>query len=157
MWHPCLFLGDECAARNQEWLQGACIKLVINMASNISDYPLPPGVEYRKFPMHDGALAKVDHFYTEMEPLLLEYLGRGDNVLVHCQHGRSRSASMVLMYAMKHHGRTLKQAYHELMDVRNPGAPQDAVKGQLAMAEQRISRERKTPPSGVWDLSIYIR
>jgi protein-tyrosine phosphatase len=35
----------------------------------------------------------------------------GKNALVHCQLGKSRSATIVIMYLMKHLGMTLREAF----------------------------------------------
>lgn len=62
----------------------------------------------------------------------------GDRVLVHCMHGRSRSATIVLAYLMKKEGWTLREAYVHVKLRRPIVGPDKYLKHQLIDYEKHL-------------------
>lgn len=59
----------------------------------------------------------MDHF-RETNAFLDAFRGQIRSVLVHCVYGQSRSATICIVYMMKHHGMTVIEAYTHLQAAR---------------------------------------
>ena len=68
-------------------------------------------------------------------------LGRGGSVYVHCQHGSSRSASVVICFLMIHRGMSLLEAMERVKRCRPKAGPNDGF------IDTMLSIERKTRTS----------
>jgi hypothetical protein len=64
--------------------------------------------------------------------------GANDKVLVHCMHGRSRSATIILAYLMKKEGWTLREAYVHVKLRRPIVGPDKYLKHQLIEYEKHL-------------------
>ena len=64
----------------------------------------------------------VPVFQTHVLPssyqFIKECIERGENVLVHCAAGKSRSATVVIYYLMKRFGMSFDEAYRHVQDIR---------------------------------------
>lgn len=76
----------------------------------------------------------LDHF--ERTTQFLQHVEEvGGRALVHCVAGASRSATVILMHLMGHHGIFLRDAYATLRNARPQTLPNDGFKLQLAELE----------------------
>jgi len=71
-----------------------------------------------------------------------ERLSRGDSVLVHCNMGVSRSATIVIAYLMKYMDKTRDDAYIFCKARRPMVRPNDGFWNQLHLYEERLADER---------------
>merc|ERR1719203_1877528 len=83
-------------------------------------------LEYMRVPINDSTLVDISAHFDEACAFLDRMLRAGHGaVLVHCHAGRSRSASIVLAYLMRHHSMALAQARKHIEQKRwvspNPG------------------------------------
>lgn len=102
---PNLFLGDGCAAIDQNFIYMNNIKLIINCAN---DCHTPEFIDkentftYVHFKIIDHSDAPIKDHIHEAVILINLVLSRGQGVLVHCKAGVSRSATFVIAYLMKY-------------------------------------------------------
>lgn len=102
---PNLFLGNVCAAHNDFWLEMNEITMVISVAREWSFLPYHGTREIKFFHFllddsinEDGE--SVRNVLKEVARLIDSV--RNEKVLVHCNMGISRSASVVLYYLMEY-------------------------------------------------------
>lgn len=80
--------------------------------------------------LHELLLKDEEHIIHILEKVH-EKLYSGKNVGVHCIAGVSRSASLVIMYLMKHCGLNLDQAYSHVKRFRHIVEPNRSFMQQL--------------------------
>lgn len=114
---PGLWLGNCQAALDSNFMHTKQIGCVINATDSI---PSPWNVSNIIFDMRDEHACEQDL----MRELLYcahkvhEYRSRGIPVLVHCKRGHHRSAGIVVLYLIRYHHLTLKQAIDYVKMVR---------------------------------------
>ncbi|RIB01940.1 protein-tyrosine phosphatase-like protein, partial [Gigaspora rosea] len=127
-----LYLGSEINAANREMLDRLGIEFILNVAKEVEnpyfeDYPIPFTIpatngfgplKYKKlFWTHNQENLIAD--FASAFAFIDEARSTGRNILVHCQCGVSRSASLVIGYVMHTNRMTLNQAYEFVKD-RSP-------------------------------------
>ncbi len=105
---PGMWLGNECAPSDTEFIRARGIRAVISMAKEqdwthvLGRYEEP--IAYYRYPLTDNANLGDDKLITDAfehaAGLIRMHVARGDSVLVHCQMGISRSMSAVLWYML---------------------------------------------------------
>ncbi len=104
-----LWLGNEEASQSQDFLKKANIKVIINATKHISN-SFPLEIEYYQIPVNDPGPST---YLNEDNAIILSYLTptckiinyhlkKKNNILVHCHAGAQRSATIVLIYLIKH-------------------------------------------------------
>ena len=69
-----------------------------------------------------------------------DHISHSKAVLVHCQGGKSRSASMVLAYLMSKQGMSFEDALEMLQKKRKVVKPNDSFAAQLKEFEKELKR-----------------
>ncbi len=126
-----LFLGNVLDAKNSKFLRDHNIKTIINVSTE--QYWLDDNtVEVHSFAALDTSTFEIRplfartneiledvrrRFYDEKDP------SRKAKVLVHCQKGRSRSATIVLAYLIRSNGWTVHQALSFVVQRRDSVEP----------------------------------
>lgn len=124
---PCVYLYSEPTLQQVESFQ-----VVINVAAEVAD--LAPrlqerGVEYVRVPWgHNSQIAADLSRLTERIHAACQ---QGRRVLVHCQCGVSRSASLVVAYIMRYERVSVNEAYTRLKDVARDISPNLGLVFQL--------------------------
>lgn len=118
--HAILYLGSSFNAADDADLKRRKIRHVVNVSQSIPN--LHVGIVYFRVSVRDVAGARLvfntGHAY-ELITFIHERLCNGQNVLVHCWAGSSRSASVVLLYLLwRRHFTNLVQAYDRLTSLR---------------------------------------
>lgn len=114
---PSLFLGSLEAAHNKEWLRRHNITAIVNVSE--SAYAPPPSVVYIHAPLRDGNEKDLAPSFEKVYPVMRAVSASNQYgtlkpppaMLVHCKHGRSRSAAVVLMYLMRWYREPLSHAF----------------------------------------------
>jgi protein-tyrosine phosphatase len=89
----------------------------------------------------DKADVDIKQYFDEIN----NFINKNDVVLVHCQAGRSRSASCVIAYLMAEQGYSYDQAFEKLKRSRDVVSPNFSFITQLLDFEQELnSPERKS-------------
>ena len=97
-----IYLGDKYAAKDEEYLKEHGIKAVVNCAYSFkSNYKDLKFIQlYLKDKKYQKLFPKLDEGYE----FIKENSKGDDKILVHCQKGKSRSASLVIYYLMREKG-----------------------------------------------------
>lgn len=151
-----LYVGSEYAASDIGLLRGAGISRIINISSGSRTVPnygenVPDwAVVYKHYALEDRigfSVAATEETFAEAVGLIAAWLAEGQQVLVHCSAGLSRSASMVMAFLMSDRGATL----HEAVEMFTAGrGRQPACTPTYWTALMRIERRlhgESRPPS----------
>ncbi len=122
-----LFLGSYFNATNKKELKALKIKYILNCANeckNVYDGDLI----YHKLPLKDEINFPIENYFNEGINFLKNICDKNNkketpqeekgNVLVHCQLGKSRSATIVMAYLMKENNLTTNASYTLLKNER---------------------------------------
>ena len=116
---PGLFIGNVVNASNWEQLQQYQISTIYNVSAELKCY-FENDIEYRHYPIYDikGQALNQDEF-TSLVDQIHSDLEEGKHILVHCHHGRSRSATLIMGYLVKYRGMSVEQSY-KMMKQKKP-------------------------------------
>eukprot|EP00756_Hemistasia_phaeocysticola_P067117 Hpha_TRINITY_DN9730_c0_g1::TRINITY_DN9730_c0_g1_i1::g.10260::m.10260 len=99
--------------------------------------------------MEDGDVDLVAEL-PRSEEFIERAKAEGGKVMVHCQAGISRSASIVIGYLMRTQSRTLKDALFFVKDRRSQAGPNVhfcTQLGEMEVSSRPTAEERALPPS----------
>ena len=94
-------------------------------------------------PDEDGAADALDSFLDAATSFIQDAAAAGGRVYVHCETGKSRSATVVLAYLVRHRGKTLREAYNETK------AKREYIQPKTAFFDKLIAREPDWAAAGV--------
>ncbi|XP_061089434.1 uncharacterized protein LOC133123151 [Conger conger] len=137
---PFLFLGNERDARDLELLLRLNVGFVVNVTTHLPLYHLTTGlVRYKRLPATDSSKQNLRQYFEEVFEFIEEAHQGGRGVLVHCQAGVSRSATIVIAYLMKHTLMTMTDAYKYVKSRRPVVSPNLNFMGQLLEFERDLN------------------
>ncbi|XP_018592721.2 uncharacterized protein LOC108925355 [Scleropages formosus] len=137
---PFLFLGNERDAQDLELLLRLNIGFVVNVTTHLPLYHLATGlVRYKRLPATDSSKQNLRQYFEEVFEFIEEAHQSGRGVLVHCQAGVSRSATIVIAYLMKHTLMTMTDAYKYVRSRRPVVSPNLNFMGQLLEFERDLN------------------
>jgi hypothetical protein len=130
-----IYLGPAHAAGVQarERLVQTCVGAIINCTQSIPCHHRldTHTIRYCQVPVRDHAGADILTYLPEATAFIEEHVQQGTSVLVHCQMGVSRSATVVMAYLMRYHNMTRDQAYIHLKQQRPSINPNEGFWQQL--------------------------
>ena len=92
-----LWLGDNYAANNVVDLKKKGIKKILTVMNQTGPiYKSEDGFIHKKFELSDFESENIIKYFGEC----LNFIDGDEKVLVHCMHGQSRSATIVIAYLM---------------------------------------------------------
>ncbi|SJM88008.1 uncharacterized protein ZBIST_4197 [Zygosaccharomyces bailii] len=124
---PCVFLYSEPTVQ-----QVRSFELVINVAEEVADlepHARERGVEYVRVPWAHSSQIAGD--LMQLTERIHSARQQGRRVLVHCQCGVSRSASLVVAYIMRYERVSMNEAYTRLKGVARDISPNLGLVFQL--------------------------
>uniref|UniRef100_A0A673IGB7 protein-tyrosine-phosphatase n=1 Tax=Sinocyclocheilus rhinocerous TaxID=307959 RepID=A0A673IGB7_9TELE len=137
---PFLFLGNERDAQDLDLLLCLNIGFVVNVTTHLPLYHLDTGlVRYKRLPATDNSKQNLQQYFEEVFEFIEEAHQCGRGVLVHCQAGVSRSATIVIAYLMKHTLMTMTDAYKYVRGRRPIVSPNLNFMGQLLEFERDLN------------------
>ncbi|KAJ8396436.1 hypothetical protein AAFF_G00017420 [Aldrovandia affinis] len=137
---PFLFLGNERDAQDLDLLLRFNIGFVVNVTTHLPLYHLDSGlVRYKRLPATDNSRQNLRQYFEEVFEFIEEAHQTGRGVLVHCQAGVSRSATIVIAYLMKHTLMTMMDAYKYVRGRRPVVSPNLNFMGQLLEFERDLN------------------
>ncbi|MEQ2181541.1 hypothetical protein GOODEAATRI_012660, partial [Goodea atripinnis] len=142
---PFLFLGNERDAQDLDLLLRLNIGYVVNVTTHLPLYHTNSGLRYKRLPATDNSKQNLRQYFEEVFEFIVvvpspeEAYQSGQGVLVHCQAGVSRSATVVIAYLMKHTLMTMTDAYKYVRSRRPVVSPNLNFMGQLLEFERDLN------------------
>ncbi|XP_039625014.1 dual specificity protein phosphatase 10 [Polypterus senegalus] len=137
---PFLFLGNESDAQDLDRMLRLNIAYVVNVTTHLPLYHLETGlVRYKRLPATDNSKQNLRQYFEEAFEFIEEAHQCGKGVLIHCQAGVSRSATIVIAYLMKHTLMTMTDAYKFVKGKRPVISPNLNFMGQLLEFENDLN------------------
>ncbi|XP_017554250.1 uncharacterized protein si:dkey-175m17.7 [Pygocentrus nattereri] len=137
---PFLFLGNERDAQDLDLLLRLNIGYVVNVTTHLPLYHVDTGlVRYKRIPATDNSKQNLRQYFEEVFEFIEEAHQSGRGVLVHCQAGVSRSATIIIAYLMKHTLMTMTDAYKYVRGRRPVVSPNLNFMGQLLEFERDLN------------------
>jgi len=131
---PNLYLGDAKIARSKYFLENNNIHGIINATTNEPN-AYPESYEYLRININDEPSEQIRSFFQDIFEFIRRHHSLGHSVLVHCQMGISRSATLVIAYLMIDGHKTLGEAFQQVKGVRQQIDPNDGFIKQLRELE----------------------
>ncbi|KAM3130067.1 hypothetical protein pb186bvf_017865 [Paramecium bursaria] len=102
-----IYLGDCIAASNQRLMQRFNIELIVTVAENIN---ISTKIKNLKYQIKDTKSEDIVKYITIVGEQIEQY--KDVNIYIHCRHGVSRSASIVIGYLIKFKKLTYEDAFN---------------------------------------------
>ncbi|XP_055331062.1 protein phosphatase Slingshot homolog 1-like [Paramacrobiotus metropolitanus] len=125
-----LYLGTEWNAGNLEELRKKGIELVLNVTTEINNF-FPNLFHYQNIRVNDTEEEDMLQHWERAFRYIADAKKEGKKVLVHCKMGVSRSASVVIAYAMKANDWDLEKAMQFVKERRSCVQPNPGFMKQL--------------------------
>jgi|UniRef100_A0AC35EUL4 atypical dual specificity phosphatase len=96
------------------------------------------GIDCLRIRIEDNPFANLSNYFDMVADKIKAIKDQGGKTLVHCVAGVSRSASLVIVYLVKHEKMTLRQAYHYVKSARPIIRPNIGFWKQMVDYERRL-------------------
>lgn len=147
-----IYLGDRYAAFNKDWLLSNNVTHIVNMAAVTCQCYFPGTFKYLSISILDTVSQDISQFFEACTKYINKAVNGGGRVLVHCEAGRSRSATIVLQYMVTEYKLTLKAAYKRVKKARPIVMPNITFFSQL----RKFERQLRGIESMALDVPYYI-
>jgi hypothetical protein len=140
-----IYLGPQSAAASERAytaLSSAGIAAIVNVTTRVPCSHRTKGIKYSQIAINDEAGADILIYLHGATTFLKAMLEKG-SVLVHCEQGISRSASVVMAYLMRFHGMTRDEAYVHCKRRRPMVNPNPGFWDQLGQYEKELADRNK--------------
>ncbi|XP_011214749.2 protein phosphatase Slingshot [Bactrocera dorsalis] len=125
-----VYLGSEWNASNLEELQKNGIRHILNVTREIDNF-FPGVFDYFNVRVYDDEKTNLLKHWDNTFRYITRAKSEGSKVLVHCKMGVSRSASVVIAYAMKAYNWEFKHALQHVKERRSCIKPNKNFLNQL--------------------------
>ncbi|XP_072301966.1 dual specificity protein phosphatase 10 [Eucyclogobius newberryi] len=137
---PSLYLGNEQDAHDLRLLQRLNVGFILNVTTHLPLYHYDTGLfVYKRLPATDSNKQNLRQYFEEAFEFIEEAQQAGMGLLIHCQAGVSRSATIVIAYLMKHTWMTMTDAYKYVKTRRPIISPNLNFMGQLLEFEEDLN------------------
>uniref|UniRef100_A0A3Q3R6Z7 Protein-serine/threonine phosphatase n=2 Tax=Monopterus albus TaxID=43700 RepID=A0A3Q3R6Z7_MONAL len=134
---PFLFLGSAIHSSRRETLAEAGITAVLNVSSTCPNF-YEGELVYLRLTVEDSLAADIRAYFYTAIAFIDSVKQSGGRVLVHCQAGISRSATICLAYLMHTQRFRLDEAFDFVKQRRHVISPNLAFMGQLLQFETDV-------------------
>ncbi|XP_028809505.1 dual specificity protein phosphatase 10 isoform X2 [Denticeps clupeoides] len=137
---PFLYLGNERDAQDLGLMQHLNVGYILNVTTHLPLYHYDLGLfNYKRLPATDSNKQNLRQYFEEAFEFIEEAQQAGQGLLIHCQAGVSRSATIVIAYLMKHSWMTMTDAYKFVKTRRPIISPNLNFMGQLLEFEEDLN------------------
>ncbi len=147
---PHLYLGDIETSQDEVLLRSLNISQIINL-SNEPCYIKLDGIRYEDITIDDYKSTDISVYFDKCDEIISQSRKKGENILVHCVCGVSRSVSIILNYLMKE-GYSLKDAFTYLKRIRT----NQYVLPNIGFFKQLCKREIDLHKENTMRMSDYL-
>ncbi len=138
-----LWIGSEHSARDSV-LCFYPMDVIVSLGSE-RQYPMYqtyPNIEYYRILIDDCEDAQIHPHFATTYKLISDSIASGKRVLVHCQAGISRSATICIAFLMQHQGMSFEDAYKFVRKQRPCIWPNDGFLLQLQKLEEELKKKK---------------
>ncbi|CAI9744424.1 specificity phosphatase 10-like [Octopus vulgaris] len=136
---PFLYLGNERDAGNLQILKELDITYILNVTSHVRPHFESQGIHYKTIPVTDSGHQNLRKYFDDAIEYIDEAKRNGAKILIHCQAGVSRSATVTIAYLLKHSTLSMTDAYRYVKQKRAIISPNFNFMGQLMEFEQSLN------------------
>eukprot|EP00039_Didymoeca_costata_P008859 m.117781 g.117781 ORF g.117781 m.117781 type:complete len:221 (+) comp14260_c0_seq1:102-764(+) len=141
-----LFLGDEWNATNLPELKKLNCRYVLNCTKEDTwggvASPFVDDVKYMRIEEIDDETGTLLPYFEAASKFISDAFRDGSHVLVHCQRGISRSATIVIAHLMKEKGWTLQEALESVKAKRKQIKPNEKFLTELKTFEASLDKNK---------------
>ncbi|XP_071371011.1 dual specificity protein phosphatase 4-like, partial [Centroberyx affinis] len=134
---PFLYLGSALHAAKKEVLDAMGISALLNVSADCPNH-FEGAYQYKCIPVEDNHKADISSWFLEAIEFIDSVRDSSGRVLVHCQAGISRSATICLAYLMKRKRVRLDEAFEFVRRRRSIISPNFSFMGQLLQFESQL-------------------
>ncbi|XP_069869444.1 dual specificity protein phosphatase 2 [Dipodomys merriami] len=134
---PYLFLGSCSHSSDLQGLQARGITAVLNVSASCPNH-FEGLFRYKSIPVEDNQMVEISAWFQEAIGFIDSVKNSGGRVLVHCQAGISRSATICLAYLIQSHRVRLDEAFDFVKQRRGVISPNFSFMGQLLQFETQV-------------------
>ncbi|ESO85755.1 hypothetical protein LOTGIDRAFT_167725 [Lottia gigantea] len=137
-----LYLSGLGGVTKEDNLKKLNIKVVLNLAVELSSLKYNnQDITVRYVSLQDNSKENILPYLSELVDYIHFVITRGDNIVVHCVGGVSRSATVVIAYLIKIHSMSLREAYNFVQTRRTIIRPNISFWRSLISFEEDIRGE----------------
>lgn len=134
--YPNLFISNRITAQNFRLLQNYKIKAIISINNffkneNVLKGYAKMGIDHYHYNLYDHPDSNIKRIADITNKIIDHYLSIGERVLVHCEMGISRSASIVISYIMWKENKPYFEVLPDVRKIRNIIRPNKGFETQL--------------------------
>ncbi|MEQ2303101.1 Dual specificity protein phosphatase 4 [Ameca splendens] len=134
---PFLYLGSALHASKKEVLDSIGISALLNVSADCPNH-FEGTYQYKCIPVEDNHKEDISCWFLEAIEFIDSVRDSSGRVLVHCQAGISRSATICLAYLMKRKRVRLDEAFEFVRRRRSIISPNFSFMGQLLQFESQV-------------------
>uniref|UniRef100_A0A8D2NP38 Dual specificity phosphatase 4 n=1 Tax=Zosterops lateralis melanops TaxID=1220523 RepID=A0A8D2NP38_ZOSLA len=134
---PFLYLGSAYHAARRDMLDALGITALLNVSSDCPNH-FEGHYQYKCIPVEDNHKADISSWFMEAIEYIDSVKECCGRVLVHCQAGISRSATICLAYLMMKKRVKLEEAFEFVKQRRSIISPNFSFMGQLLQFESQV-------------------
>lgn len=143
--------GSQVVLRNKLWigdydsqksLPGE-VKAIVSLGTRGCGYVTHENIFYCRIVICDEPESNIRQHFDLACDFIKNHLDAGRQVLVHCQAGVSRSASICIAYLMREHYLSFYQAYAAVKEARPKISPNYGFLDQLLKYDKELQTEQK--------------
>jgi len=138
---PFLFIGSHLTTTKKSVLQNLNIKCILNLTAecdNKFENDTQVGSQYYQIPIMDSLDQDLETVFGEAFSVIETAKNAKQNILVHCNEGKSRSCAIVIGFLMYDQRWTLSQSYLYVQSCRSICKPNYGFFQQLAEYETNL-------------------